>query len=261
MNVDGAGTSSAMRRRQRRLRAMPRHGRQTVAMELAAALHHSRCAGPWTYAGLRAQKTASPGERPGVLTEPEPQGRAVTVGYVAAPVQLLAVPLLAGAAGEAVDDAALSFLLKQSLAEKEEGEERRQKVKEAVARLRAKVHASEPLTAAEHAAWYGSSSFFAGKRRKRRKRKKRKRRLPRTSSRPSRQLLRRLLRFRVRVCRLLERLLLWYHAFGGVWVFWCRSSYPLCVGHWLLQHSANSVLDCAFSLGLWGEGVHLVGHV
>ena len=41
MNVDGAETS-AMRRRQRRLRAMLRHERQTVAMELAAALHHSR---------------------------------------------------------------------------------------------------------------------------------------------------------------------------------------------------------------------------
>ena len=90
MNVDGAGTSSAMRRRQRRLRAML--GRQTVAMELAAALHHSRDAGPETYAGLRAQKTASSGQRPGVLTEPEPQGGAVTVGYVAAPGPLLSTP-------------------------------------------------------------------------------------------------------------------------------------------------------------------------
>ena len=44
------------------------------------------------------------GERPAPLEEVvEPQGGAVTVGYVAAPV-----PLLAGAAGEAVDDAALS---------------------------------------------------------------------------------------------------------------------------------------------------------
>ena len=37
----GAGTS-AMRRRQRRLRSWLRHERQTVAMELAWALHHSR---------------------------------------------------------------------------------------------------------------------------------------------------------------------------------------------------------------------------
>ena len=55
-------------------------------------------------------------------------------------------------------------------------------------------------------------------------------------------------RLRVRVCRLLDRLLLWCHEFGGVLVFWCWSSYPLCVGYWLLQHSANSVLDCAFLL-------------
>ena len=45
MDVDGAGTS-AMRRRQRRLRAMLRHERQTVAMELATALHHSQDARP-----------------------------------------------------------------------------------------------------------------------------------------------------------------------------------------------------------------------
>ena len=83
LTADGAGTS-AMRRRQRRLRAMLRHERQTVAMELAAALHHSRDAGPGTYDGLRAQKTASSGKRPGVLSEPEAQVGAVMVGYVAA---------------------------------------------------------------------------------------------------------------------------------------------------------------------------------
>ena len=86
-------------------------------MELAAALHH---------VGLRAQKTAKfAGARPGVLKDLEPEEGAVTVGYVAAPVPLLAVPLLAGAAGEAVDARTLSFLLARSLAEKEEDEERR----------------------------------------------------------------------------------------------------------------------------------------
>ena len=83
--ADGAGTS-VMRRRQGRLRAMLRHERQTVAMELAAALHHSRDAGPGTYDGLQAQKTASSGKR---LTEPEAQVGAVTVGNVAAPGPLL----------------------------------------------------------------------------------------------------------------------------------------------------------------------------
>ena len=56
-------------------------------MALAATQHHSapKSAGPETYEALRGQKTAKAGRRPGVLTEPEPQGGAVTVGYVAAP--------------------------------------------------------------------------------------------------------------------------------------------------------------------------------
>ena len=68
-----------------------RHERPTVAMELAAALHHSRDVGPWKNDGLRAQTTASSRKRPGVLTEPDPQGGAVTVGYVAAGAPLLVV--------------------------------------------------------------------------------------------------------------------------------------------------------------------------
>ena len=57
MAVRGA----AWRRRQRRLRSMLRHERQTVRMELAAALHHSWGGGLGTHEGLRAQKTASAG--------------------------------------------------------------------------------------------------------------------------------------------------------------------------------------------------------
>ena len=73
---------------------MLRHERQIVAMELAAALHHSRDARPGTYDGPRAQKTASSGKRPGVPPEPEAQVGAVTVGYVAAPGPLLSTLLL-----------------------------------------------------------------------------------------------------------------------------------------------------------------------
>ena len=61
-------SGSAKRRRERRLRAMLRQERQTVAMELAAAFHQSRDGGRET----RAPKTASSGGRPGVLKEPEP---------------------------------------------------------------------------------------------------------------------------------------------------------------------------------------------
>ena len=56
-----AARGAAWRRRQRRLRSMLRHERQTVRMELAAALHHSWGGELWTHEGLRAEKTASAG--------------------------------------------------------------------------------------------------------------------------------------------------------------------------------------------------------
>ena len=197
----GQPSGAARRRRERRLRSMLRHEQQTVRMALAAALHHSAGLrekvekqqngaprGQKTaararegvehelYEGLRAQKPPLPGKRPGLPPEPEPLGGAVTVGYVAAPAPLLAVPLLASAAGEAVDHSTLQFLLKHAIETKKalEEEERRRKVEEAIARLRAKVDAGEPLSASEHAAWYGTSSSSTGKRRKKKKRKRRK---------------------------------------------------------------------------------------
>ena len=60
MDASGQPTA-AWRRRQRRLRSMLRHERQTVAMELAAALHHSRSGRLGTRDGPRAQKAASAG--------------------------------------------------------------------------------------------------------------------------------------------------------------------------------------------------------
>ena len=144
---DRDGGSSAWRRRQRRLRSVLRHERQTVAMELAAALHPSRDEGRVKFDRPAGTRDRQP------RTEPEPQGRAVTVGYVAAPAPLLAVPLLAGAASEAIHGAALSFLL-QSLAVKEEGGRGAgQKVRESLERLRAKVDV-------EHAALRGSLFVF-----------------------------------------------------------------------------------------------------
>ena len=125
------------------MRSWWHHEQVSIAAAVAAALHHSaRLA---TYEAPRGQKTATeevemtthnvpwhqktplPGGRPGVLKDPAQQG-AVTVGYAAAPGPLLAMPLLASTASEAVDNAALSFLLQQSLVEKrlmEEEEESR----------------------------------------------------------------------------------------------------------------------------------------
>ena len=104
-----SGVGSARRRRERRLRAMLRHERQTVAMELAATLHHSRDVGPGTNDGLRAQTTASSGKRPAPLEEvAEPQGGAVTVGYKAALGPLLSAPVLADTVADAVDQSTVS---------------------------------------------------------------------------------------------------------------------------------------------------------
>ena len=110
-----AARGAAWRRRQRRLRSMQRHERQSFATELAAALHHS-CGGELgTNVGLRAQKAASAGpaehfelssddgrpaggERPAALLEPRPQERVQrhTVEHLAdltPMVQILDVPV------------------------------------------------------------------------------------------------------------------------------------------------------------------------
>ena len=86
-----AARGAAWRRRQRRLRPMLRHERQTVAMELVAALHHSCGGGLGKNVGQWAQKTASAGpaeyfelssdgrpasgERPAALLERRSHGR------------------------------------------------------------------------------------------------------------------------------------------------------------------------------------------
>ena len=91
--ADHAGTTAARQRRERRLRAAWKHEQLSVAMALAAATHHSaprgECQVP--YDALRGQKTASAaGMRSAPLAEvAEPQGGAVTVGYVGALVPLL----------------------------------------------------------------------------------------------------------------------------------------------------------------------------
>ena len=161
MEVDGGVASAARRRRERRLRSWWRHEQQSVRMVLNAAAHHSaaKVAAGEEYSGLRAKTTFSAG-RPGVLTEPEPQGGAVTVGYVAAPV-----PLLAG------DARTLSFLLAKSLAAKNEEEEEEKRKLEAEEKMAQAVAGKPEFARLEE--WL---------QKRRRKKKRRKRRLPRTSS-------------------------------------------------------------------------------
>ena len=76
-----------------------------------------------------AGNTAEAGRPPGVLKDPEPQGGAVTVGYVAAPGPLLEMSSMAG--GDSIDGTALRFLVKKALErQKEEEEEEKRKAKE-----------------------------------------------------------------------------------------------------------------------------------
>ena len=147
---EGGGTGSARRRRERRLRSMLRHERMAVAMALAEALHHSsglrvmeraQHAAPRgqetgtrageevehvTHSGPRAPKTPPPGARPGLPPEPVPQRSDRSLRRFAGDaLPQLATPSLAGAAGEAVDGAALAFLLSQSLAAKQHEEQKK----------------------------------------------------------------------------------------------------------------------------------------
>ena len=188
MEVDGDGASAARRRRERRLRSWWRHECQSVRMA-------EKVAAGERYLGLRAQTSFSAG-RPGVLEEPEPQGGAVTDGYVAAPVPSLAVPLLAGAAGELVDSSSLRFLTAAALRQREEEEERKLvelEVKRKEAELQSLAAATRVMVQQRA---IGSSSWTSALARsdqlrrelkelrgeKRKKRKKRKKKLPKTSS-------------------------------------------------------------------------------
>ena len=98
-----------------------------MRMALTAATHHGveKVVAGETYSGRRAQKTVSEGRRPGVLEDPGPPWvEAVTVGYVAASVPPLGVPLLPG--GEGVGAAALEFHVWASLKTPEQIERSKQ---------------------------------------------------------------------------------------------------------------------------------------
>ena len=114
MLAGGDSGSAAKRRRERRLRSAWRYEQLSVAMAVAAALHHSaqRGAGPATYSAPRGQTTATEGEvrepnnaprsqkpplpleHPGVLKEPEVQGAMVQHSGIFELVQALDVPML-----------------------------------------------------------------------------------------------------------------------------------------------------------------------
>ena len=102
-----SGRTSAGGHLERRLRSVLRHERQTVTMELAAALHHS-CEAGRVAQSLTGTEDCELRGRPGVLKEPEPRLVDAVLSYRAASVPLLAPPSLAPAPED--DFIALSFL-------------------------------------------------------------------------------------------------------------------------------------------------------
>ena len=121
-DVSGVGRS-AQCRRERRLRSKLGHERQTVEMELAAALHHSCGVRPdVSYQAPRGHSTASSvGGRPGVLKEPEPPLVDAAFSYwVAGPS--LSSPLLGAASDVSVDARSLYFLQAKEEEKKAGGE-------------------------------------------------------------------------------------------------------------------------------------------
>ena len=152
-------TTAAARRRQRRLRSWLRHEQMTFAMLLAERDHHTPH-GDRSRPGAGGELERDVNYEPRLLDLPLPQ-EAATVGYVAAPVPLLAQPVLGG--GDTLDAAAVQFLLAQSLLQRQrdeeeaaeeakEKEERKAKFEEKMLVVNRRVR-DGAATPAEEAAW------------------------------------------------------------------------------------------------------------
>ena len=151
-------------------------------------------------------------------------------GYVAAQTPLLVVPSMAG--GDTIDGTTLRFLLEHCLRMKtllEEEERRKEEEKE-----------KEKAT---------RSSASSAPKRTRKKRKKKKKKTPKTSS--SRAV-------RTQKSGHFSTSSSWYVNSGGVMSSVAFGSSILLGIHRLLQHSAISVLDCAYS---WSCGVKVAAFI
>ena len=200
--VAGRDSGAARRRRERRLRSAWRQEQLSVAMALAAASHHSaqQDGAPRSlrtatraregevrvmHVGLRAQKRPLPGTRPEPLEGvSEPQVVDAVTSYVAAPGPSSLVPRLA--ANDALDNAALKFLVARALLDRREQEEERSKKEEEV-KKQMKVwleqRTAEGRRELERSLDSGSASSKRKKKKKRRKKKTPRGSLPRRACR------------------------------------------------------------------------------
>ena len=200
--------------------------------------------------------------RPEPLAEPRhwfiPGLEALCLDDAGAPS--LSLPGLADRAAEVVDSSSLRFLTASALEarRKEEDEERRkveeqEKLKtmteeEARLELRTLLAVPAPRRTAEQEERSRACRAVLAAAHKRKKKKRRKKKLPKASS--SRSLPARAARTRKSGHSSTSSS--WYVYSGGVMSsVACESSFLLGM-YWLLQHSANSVLDCAYC---WSFGV------
>ena len=120
-------TTTAAWRRQRRLRSMPRHERQTVAMALARGEGQGGRGGGASFLRRLAGTEDSCTAGAGCLEEPAPQRSARSQRQSAGDAPLLVVASLAG--GDEVDAITISYLLRVNLERKKKegggGEDRR----------------------------------------------------------------------------------------------------------------------------------------
>ena len=223
--------TSARRRRERQLRAFHRHEALSVKMALATALHHSaqrvevlrEVEEHEAYVGPRAPKTPPPRTRPAVPQGPQER---ILQRIVEQFVDLaLMVQILDAPVPQLVEQLADVLVRVDELVKKQEEEVRRL--------LWTPMNQLTPLQ--QQKAFEHSS--------KRKRKKRRKRQTPKTSS--SRAV-------RTQNSGHSSTSSSWYDCSGGVMSsVACGSSIFLGI-HWLLEHSANSVLDCAYS---WSYGV------
>ena len=175
----------------RRLRSWLRHERMTVAMTLAEKLHHTSRGQKFARVGEevvhhahdapRGPKTPPPGERPGILPEPVPQRSDRTVRrFAGAALPTLALPVLAGSAGEAVDTRTLPFLTAKALEDR-----KKTLAEEAAARveLRSLLAVPRSRRTAEQESRLDAVSRLPAAAPRRKRKKKRKKRLPKSSAR------------------------------------------------------------------------------
>ena len=187
------GASAAKRRREGRLRSWLRHERQTNAMELAAALHHSRDGRLESYVGsqrgtCRVLRTfLGRWQARGDAAATSRGGATAAVGDGACGKPRTTGPSLGlavlGGGREGVDSSALVFLVSRAVDDRKKDEDEKLKEEARMDLIEDRILEGAPVSTADVKAWQRwamAAPSSAGTKRKGKKRRKKK--LPKASS-------------------------------------------------------------------------------